>query len=168
MLSALPHLVYSPGGTTAGGGVELDIVHYWSRLGVRGFMAMALLPNRYAAAEGTAEARPRLAGVQGVWFIEPDGASPSASMGAGVAVVSTVLDASAEPGYRSADDHLFTAAPIVDLRVAAPLGKRVALVAAGSVLTPLRSDRMVFAEREVARHGEVLLTVGLGAQARLP
>ena len=168
LLSTVATLVYSPGGTTVGAGAELDVVRYWSQIGIRGFAATAWLPNRKVASEGTAEATPRFAGVQGVWIADRGRAGIAANAGAGVALVGTRLTASADAGYRAAEDHLFTVAPIVDLRVGAPLGARVALVATAAVLIPLRSDRILFGDRQVARHGEAIVTGGAGLQLELP
>lgn len=168
VLSVVPQVIYSPGGTTVGAGAELDVVRHWSSVGLRGFVAPTLLPNRQSAREGVAQATPHFGGIQGVWLARDEGSPLVASLGTGVALIGTRYTASAKPGYRSRSDHLLAVAPVVDLRLGAPLGDSVAMVASGTLMIPLRSDRMFFDDREVARHGEALLTAGLGLQVTLP
>lgn len=168
VLSAGPQATYSPGGTTVGGGAELDVVHYWSSIGVRGYLATTVIPNRQAAREGVAEAAPHFGGVQFVFGVDRDRAPLVASAGAGVALLGTRITATANAGYRSVDDRLLTVSPIVDLRLGAPVGDHLALVATGALLTPLRSDRMLFGDRVVARHGAAIITTGLGVEVSLP
>jgi len=167
LLSAMAQAVISPGGTTAGAGTELDVTRYWSDVGIRVFAAATLLPNRYSSSEGEAEATSHFGGVQGVLIATGDESPIVANIGAGVALVSTHLTATAESGYRAQDDHLLTVSPVFDLRAGVPLGQTAALMASATMLAPLRSDRLVFANRTVARHGELFVTGGLGVQVTL-
>lgn len=85
-----------------------------------------------------------------------------ASLGLGVALFSTALRGSAASGYRAHDDQLLTAAPILDLRAGYVFNRSLALVVYTSVLTPLRSSSLRFADREAGRYGELVLNIGAG------
>lgn len=166
-LSAAPVLVYSPGGTRVGVGALVDAAVWGARFGVRGLWVSALVPNQHSAPEGVATATSRFVGVEGLWRMTPRASPFVAQLGAGGVMVSTKLRATAEPGYRAAEDHVLTLAPVLDARVGLALSERAALLSQGALLTPLRSDRLYFAEREVARHGALFATCGVGVEVTL-
>jgi hypothetical protein len=89
------------------------------------------------------------------------------SLGAGMAIVSTRLRGTTEQPYQAHEDRLLTLAPLLELRTSQPLSETFAISFSTMAMTPLRSDSLRFAEREVGTHGVLFLSFGVGLQATL-
>jgi hypothetical protein len=161
-LTILPEALYSPGGTSPGYGVKLDVLQRWGTLGVRLAGSTLLVPNQRAEPEGTAEVTPWVVSLQAAWVSRRVHDDVGSELGAGIALVSTRLRATSNEAYLAHEDHLLTAAPVLDGRLHYALSETLALALGGALLFPFRSDRIQFGEREVAHHGRLLGTLGLG------
>lgn len=166
-VAALGLALYSPGGSSAGLGGELDVLGRYGAVGLRLSGATTLLPNRLSRSTGSATIRTRVIGLEAVWLVPSAGRGLSGELGLGSGLVSTLLEGGANDGFVAHDDHLLTVAPIADARLRLPLFDELELVAAGMLLVPLRSDRIRFAGTTVGRYGQVLLSAGLGVELTL-
>lgn len=164
LFSLVPQALYSPGGTSLGIGAQIDVAWRWSRVGARLFVASALLPNELVGSAGSAQVTSRFVGLQGV-LISTEGPTSSGletSLAFGAALVSTELRASASSGYLAQDDQLLTIAPMLDLRASYALSRSLAISLCSSLMTPLRSSSLRFADQEAGRYGRLILSVGAG------
>jgi hypothetical protein len=160
----LPHMTFSPGGTSAGAGTALDATLRFGHFGSRVFGSALLLPNRLTDKEGSAEASPQLVGLEVLLFPHPFHAKTSTSLGAGVAIVSNRLRGITKTNYVPHDDYLLTLAPVIDLRLHQSISERFGIVFSSMTLLPIRSTSLIFDEREVGKYGSVLLNLGGGLQ----
>jgi hypothetical protein len=163
-ITGLPHLTLSPGGTSAGAGIMLDATLRYGHFGSRVYGSTLLLPNRLTDKEGTAEASPRLIGLEVLVFPHQFGVKTSTSLGAGVALVSNRLRGVTKADYVSHDDDLLTFAPLIELRLHRAISERFGIVFSSMTLLPIRSTCIVFDEREVGKYGSVFLNLGGGLQ----
>ena len=164
LFSLVPQALYSPGGTTLGVGAEIDAAWRSSHFAGRLFASSVLLPNELFSSEGSAQVTSRFLGLEGVLLSSagPISSGLETSLGVGVALVSTELRGSAASGYQAHDDQLLTAAPILDLRASYIVNDSVAIALCSSLMTPLRSNSLRFADREAARYGQFVATFGIG------
>jgi hypothetical protein len=166
LFSVLPQVLYSPGGTGAGVGAEIDIAWRWRQLAARLFAASVLFPNELVSREGSVRVTSRFLGLQGVVMSSerPNLSGVDASLGLGLGLLSTDLRASATSGYRAHDDQLLTIAPMLELRASYLVTNAVAIAVSSSLMLPLRSNSLRFADREAGRYGQFIAAFGVGPQ----
>ena len=166
-ISLLPVVTFSPGGTEAGFGGQVDLLRRWGSFGARLLGATSLVNNHMSVPEGSIDVRMGWGGIEGVAILGSATSGISADLGLGVGLFSAALRGTANPDNISQDDHLLTVAPIFDLRARQRLAAGFALTLGGSCLVPLRSSRMRVLEIPVGRFGQAVVTLGLGVEFTL-
>ena len=165
--AAAPYVLLSPGGASAGAGVQFDLALRWSSVGTRVGYAQPLLPALIEKNGNRGELSSRWLSIQMVWN-GPRTAVLEPSFGLGVALVRTTLHGVAAPTRIPSDDRLFTVAPVADARLGIYLAAHVQLLVGVGLLVPLRSDNVVFEGKSAGTYGSAFVAPTLGIEASVP
>jgi hypothetical protein len=166
LITVMPLLLHSPGGTDPSGGAALDLTWQRETWGVRLSGGGSLWPNELRRAEGSIQITPRWLGLAGVGTLRVTSRLRT-SLSAGANAISVSLHGRTELAIEAHEDHFLTVAPCFETRSFYAFDDSLALGLSAAALVPLRSDVMLIDEEAVGRYGRVILTLGLGIQAAL-
>jgi hypothetical protein len=169
----MPFALYSPGGAGPGAGGQIDVLLRWGRLGARALGGSTLLPATLSVPEGSFEVTASWGGLAGVLIVGSE-SRLSLELGLGATLFASTLRKASTDNV-SQDDHVLTVAPFGDIRLRRRITPGFALSLGAALFAPRESSRLRVVDvstpgataTEVGRFGQVVMTLGLGAELTL-